>query len=88
MREIQENSSWSGTNFYRNPLFEKPYLIGIAVFSESQCISAPNISTAVTWILNTGNCVQDDFSPYRGGVGSGYDGDRVMEFYPGKEYGV
>lgn len=29
----------------------------------------------------------DDFSPYRGGLGKGYDqGDMIMEFYPGREY--
>jgi len=30
----------------------------------------------------------DEFSPYRGGIGHGFDGNEmVMEFYPGKQYG-
>jgi tRNA (mo5U34)-methyltransferase len=34
------------------------------------------------------SAILDDYSPYRGGIGHGYSGDqRVMEFYPGKEYG-
>lgn len=32
--------------------------------------------------------VADFYSPYRGGYGKGFpDGDMVMEFYPGREYG-
>ena len=34
------------------------------------------------------SAILDDFSPYRGGLGKGYaDGQMVMEFYPGKQYG-
>ncbi len=34
------------------------------------------------------SAILDDFSPYRGGMGKGYDaGDMVMEFYPGSQYG-
>jgi tRNA (mo5U34)-methyltransferase len=34
------------------------------------------------------SAICDDFSPYRGGVGQGYDGGQmVMEFYPRAEYG-
>lgn len=30
----------------------------------------------------------DEYSPYRGGIGAGFDrNEHVMEFYPGKEYG-
>ena len=31
--------------------------------------------------------VADFHSPYRGGLGRGYDGEMVMEFYPEREYG-
>jgi tRNA (mo5U34)-methyltransferase len=32
--------------------------------------------------------ILDDFSPYQGGLGNGYDGAQpVMEFYPNNEYG-
>lgn len=31
--------------------------------------------------------ILDDFSPYRGGLGQGYPGQMVMEFYPRDEYG-
>ena len=34
------------------------------------------------------SAILDDFSPYRGGLKHGYsDGQMVMEFYPGKQYG-
>ena len=33
------------------------------------------------------SAILDDFSPYKGGLGNGYSGQMVMEFYPGKEYG-
>ena len=34
------------------------------------------------------SAILDDFSPYRGGLGNGYRGDqKVMEFYPGNQYG-
>ena len=35
------------------------------------------------------SAILDDFSPYSGGIGSGYPNENqiVMEFYPGKEYG-
>jgi len=35
------------------------------------------------------SAILDDFSPYRGGLGHGYAGGQmVMEFYPGKQYGM
>jgi tRNA (mo5U34)-methyltransferase len=33
------------------------------------------------------SAILDDFSPYRGGIGNGYPGEMVMEFYPDKQYG-
>jgi tRNA (mo5U34)-methyltransferase len=34
------------------------------------------------------SAILDDFSPYRDGIGHGYDGGQmVMEFYPGRQYG-
>jgi len=34
------------------------------------------------------SAILDDFSPYRGGIDGGYpDGQMVMEFYPGNEFG-
>jgi tRNA (mo5U34)-methyltransferase len=34
------------------------------------------------------SAILDDHSPYRGGIGHGYDGGQmVMEFYPGAQYG-
>ncbi|RLB53713.1 MAG: hypothetical protein DRI90_20900 [Deltaproteobacteria bacterium] len=34
------------------------------------------------------SAILDDYSPYRGGLGHGYDGaEMVMEFYPGTQYG-
>ncbi len=34
------------------------------------------------------SAILDDFSPYRGGLGRGFgNGEMVMEFYPGKQYG-
>lgn len=34
------------------------------------------------------SAILDDFSPYRGGIGKGYDGGQmVMEFYPDNQYG-
>lgn len=33
------------------------------------------------------SAILDDFSPYRGGLGHGYPGEMVMEFYPDNQYG-
>jgi predicted O-linked N-acetylglucosamine transferase (SPINDLY family) len=33
------------------------------------------------------SAILDDFSPYRGGLGRGYPGEMVMEFYPDNQYG-
>ncbi len=33
------------------------------------------------------SAILDDYSPYRGGMGHGYPGQMVMEFYPTNEYG-
>jgi tRNA (mo5U34)-methyltransferase len=33
------------------------------------------------------SAILDDFSPYNGGLGHGYPGSMLMEFYPGAEYG-
>lgn len=33
------------------------------------------------------SAILDDFSPYRGGLGHGYSGHMVMEFYPDNQYG-
>jgi tRNA (mo5U34)-methyltransferase len=33
------------------------------------------------------SAILDDFSPYRGGLGRGYSGEMVMEFYPDNQYG-
>lgn len=38
--------------------------------------------------LHVESAILDDFSPYRGGLGRGYDGSQmVMEFYPDDQYG-
>ncbi|MEO8657000.1 MAG: tetratricopeptide repeat protein [Bryobacteraceae bacterium] len=34
------------------------------------------------------SAILDDFSPYRGGLGQGYPGQMVMEFYPDNQYGA
>jgi tRNA (mo5U34)-methyltransferase len=45
------------------------------------------LSSVCTRQMIVESAILDDFSPYNGGIGKGYPGEMVMEFYPDKEYG-
>lgn len=96
-REILGYSEWQCPRFDMSVYDVRPELFGhfdiIFFFGTIYHLRHPllaldRLAAVCKEQLYVESAILDDFSPYRGGAGSGYTGGQmVMEFYPGRQYG-
>jgi tRNA (mo5U34)-methyltransferase len=68
--------------------FDVVFLFGTLYHLRHPLLALDRLASLCDGEIYVESAILDDFSPYRGGLGHGYsDGQKVMEFYPGKEYG-
>lgn len=67
--------------------FDVVFLFGTIYHLRHPLLALDKLSAVCTSEMYVESAILDDFSPYRGGLGHGYAGQMVAEFYPGAEYG-
>jgi tRNA (mo5U34)-methyltransferase len=68
--------------------FDVVFFFGTIYHLKHPLLALEKISAVCDGALYVETATLDEYSPYRGGVGKGFDNNEmVMEFYPGKEYG-
>jgi len=67
--------------------FDVVFFFGTLYHLKHPLLALEKISEVCNGSVYIETAALDDFSPYKGGIGNGYNGEMVMEFYPGKEYG-
>ncbi|MGO1120768.1 O-linked N-acetylglucosamine transferase family protein [Rhodovibrionaceae bacterium A322] len=68
--------------------FDLVMFFGVLYHLRYPLLALDKVSALCDRTIIVETAIADDYSPYRGGLGKGYDaGDMVMEFYPNKEYG-
>ena len=68
--------------------FDVVFFFGTIYHLKHPLLALERISAVCTGSLYIETASLDDYSPYRGGIGHGFDqNEMVMEFYPGKQYG-
>ena len=72
---------------YCNGKFDVVFFFGTIYHLKHPFLALEKISEVCTGSLYVETASLDEASPYQGGIGHGFDRcERVMEFYPGKEY--
>jgi tRNA (mo5U34)-methyltransferase len=73
---------------YAPGFFDVVFLFGTIYHLRYPLLALDMISKVCDGSIYIETAAADDYSPYRGGLNKGYrDGDMVMEFYPGAQYG-
>ncbi len=67
--------------------FDVVFCFGVLYHLRYPLLALDRLASVCDSDLHVESAILDDFSPYRGGFGSGYPGQMVMEFYPDKQYG-
>jgi len=68
--------------------FDVVFFFGTLYHLRYPLLALDRLASVCDGALYVESAILDDFSPYRGGLGHGYpDGQMVMEFYPGSQYG-
>jgi tRNA (mo5U34)-methyltransferase len=68
--------------------FDTVFCFGLLYHLRHPLLALDRLSAVCDGEIFIESAILDDFSPYRGGLGKGYDGGQmVMEFYPGSQYG-
>jgi tRNA (mo5U34)-methyltransferase len=68
--------------------FDTVFFFGTLYHLRHPLLALDRLSVVCQGDIYVESAVSDDYSPYRGGLNSGYPGSQmVMEFYPGKQYG-
>ncbi len=69
--------------------FDVVFFFGTVYHLRHPLLALDRLSALCDREIYVESAILDDFSPYRGGLGSGYPDENqiVMEFYPAKEYG-
>ena len=69
-------------------IFDIVFFFGTLYHLRYPLLALDKISAICKESIFVESAILDDFSPYRGGINKGYPGSqRVMEFYPDKQYG-
>ncbi len=68
--------------------FDVVFCFGVLYHLRHPLLALDHLAALCDESIHVESAILDDFSPYRGGMGKGYDGSQmVMEFYPDKQYG-
>ena len=68
--------------------FDVVFLFGVLYDLRHPLLALDRLAAVCDGAICIETGIADFYSPYRGGYGRGFaDGDMVMEFYPGREYG-
>ena len=68
--------------------FDVVLFFGVLEHLRHPLLALDKVSALCDRAIFVETAIADDFSPYRGGLGKGFNqGEVVMEFYPNKEYG-
>lgn len=68
--------------------FDVVFFFGTLYHLRHPLLALDRLASVCSDAIFVESAILDDFSPYRGGLGGGYDGGQmVMEFYPGSQYG-
>ncbi|MDH3663607.1 MAG: DUF1698 domain-containing protein [Alphaproteobacteria bacterium] len=68
--------------------FDVVFCFGVLYHLRYPLLALDRIARVCDHDLHIESAILDDFSPYRGGFGTGYPGGQmVMEFYPDEQYG-
>jgi tRNA (mo5U34)-methyltransferase len=67
--------------------FDIVFFFGTIYHLKHPLLSLECIAAVCTGELYIESAIGDDYSPYRGGMGHGHQGQMTTEFYPGKQYG-
>lgn len=68
--------------------FDVVFFFGTIYHLKHPLLALERIASVCDGALYVETASLDEFSPYRGGIGQGFNqNERVMEFYPGAEYG-
>ncbi len=68
-------------------LFDTVFFFGTLYHLRHPLLALDRLSAVCRDEIYVESAILDDFSPYRGGLGKGYPGETVMEFYPENQYG-
>ncbi len=67
--------------------FDVVFFFGTLYHLRHPLLALDRLSAICDGEIYAESAILDDFSSYRGGMGHGYPGQMVMEFYPDKQYG-
>lgn len=67
--------------------FDVVFFFGTLYHLRHPLLALDKLASACDQEIYVESAILDDFSPYRGGIGQGYPGHMVMEFYPDAQYG-
>lgn len=68
-------------------MFDVVFFFGTLYHLRYPLLALDRLSSVCKNEIFVESAILDDYSPYRGGVGQGYSGEMVMEFYPDDQYG-
>ncbi len=71
----------------RHGRFDVIFFFGTLYHLRYPLLALDRLASICDGEIHVESAIVDDFSPYRGGFGSGYPGQMVMEFYPDNQYG-
>lgn len=67
--------------------FDVVFCFGVLYHLRHPLLALDCLGSVCDESIHVESAILDDFSPYRGGMGKGYPGQMVMEFYPDTQYG-
>ena len=67
--------------------FDVVFFFGTLYHLRYPLLALDRLAAITDELLLVESGILDDYSPYRGGLGKGYEGQMVMEFYPESQYG-
>lgn len=67
--------------------FDYIFFFGVLYHLRHPLLALDKLSALCDGEIYIESAILNEFSPYKGGLGKGYQDDMVMEFYPGKQYG-
>jgi tRNA (mo5U34)-methyltransferase len=68
--------------------FDVVFCFGVLYHLRHPLLALDRLAAVCDGEMYIESAILDDFSPYRGGLGKGYGGQMVAEFYPGDQYGA
>jgi tRNA (mo5U34)-methyltransferase len=85
---VLERKQWSAYDIDQLGMFDVVFCFGVLYHLRHPLLVLDKIAEITRKTAYFESAILDYYSPYKGGLGHGYpDDERVMEFYPGNEYG-